>query len=44
MKLDNLKCIEQMQAFLSGSQAIALAVATSKDEPLCISDSETKMC
>ncbi len=32
MKLDNLKCIEQMRAFLSGSQAIAFTVATSKDE------------
>lgn len=32
MKLDNLIAIEQMEAFLSGSQAVAFAVATSKDE------------
>jgi transposase InsO family protein len=32
MKLDNLTTIEQMEAFLSGSQAIAFAVATSKDD------------
>lgn len=32
MKLDNLKSVEQMAAFLSGSQAIAFAVATTKDE------------
>ncbi len=32
MKLENLKTIEQMEAFLSGSQAIAFAVATGKDE------------
>lgn len=32
MKPDNLKSIEQMAAFLSGSQAIAFAVATTKDE------------
>lgn len=32
MKLDNLKTIEQMKAFLSGSQAIVFAVATTKDE------------
>lgn len=32
MKLDNLKSIEQIAAFLSGSQAIAFAVATTKDE------------
>jgi transposase InsO family protein len=31
MKLDNLKTIEQMEAFLNGSQAIAFAVATGKD-------------
>lgn len=32
MKLDNLITIEQMEAFLNGSQAVAFAVATSKDE------------
>ena len=32
MKLDNLITIEQMEAFLNGSQVIAFAVATSKDE------------
>lgn len=32
MKLDDLKTIEAMQAFLDGSQAIAFAVASSKDE------------
>lgn len=32
MKLDQLRTIEQMEAFLAGSQAIAFAVATSKDE------------
>ncbi len=32
MKLDNLIAIEQMEAFLNGSQAVAFAVATSKDE------------
>jgi len=32
MKLDNLKSVEQMAAFLSGSQAIAFTVATTKDE------------
>ncbi len=32
MKLDNLTTIEQMDAFLTGSQAIAFAVATTKDE------------
>lgn len=32
MKLDNLKTIDQMRSFLSGSQVIAFAVATSKDE------------
>lgn len=29
MKLDNLITIEQMEAFLNGSQTIAFAVATS---------------
>lgn len=32
MKLDNLKTTEQMELFLNGSQAIAFAVASSKDE------------
>lgn len=32
MKLDNLIAIEQMEAFLNGTQPIAFAVATSKDE------------
>jgi hypothetical protein len=32
MKLENLIAIEQMEAFLNGSQAIAFAVAASKDE------------
>ncbi len=32
MKLDNLKTIEQMESFINGSQAIAFAVASSKDE------------
>ena len=32
MKLENLTTIEQMEAFLTGSQAIAFAVATTKDE------------
>lgn len=32
MKLDNLKTIEQMEAFLAGTQVIVFAVATSKDE------------
>lgn len=32
MKLDNLQTIDQMEAFLAGSQPIAFAVATSKDE------------
>lgn len=32
MNLDNLKTIDQMEAFLAGSQAIAFAVATNKDE------------
>ena len=32
MKLDNLRTIEQMEAFLAGSQAIAFAVASNKDE------------
>ena len=32
MKLDNLKNIEQMAAFLAGSQGIAFAVTTTKDE------------
>lgn len=32
MKLDNLISIEQMESYLNGSQAIAFAVATSKDE------------
>jgi transposase InsO family protein len=32
MKLDNLIAIEQMEAFLNGSQVVAFAVATSKDE------------
>lgn len=31
MKLDNLKTIEEMETFLTGSQAIAFAVATGKD-------------
>jgi len=32
MKLDNLTSIQEMRAFLDGSQAIAFAVASSKDE------------
>jgi transposase InsO family protein len=32
MKLDNLKTIDQMEAFLAGSKAIAFAVATKKGE------------
>lgn len=32
MKLDNLKTIEQMREFLTGSQPIAFSVATNKDE------------
>jgi len=32
MKIDNLKTIEQMQDFLNGSQPIAFAVASNKDE------------
>lgn len=32
MKLENLKTIEQMELFLKGSQAIAFAVASTKDE------------
>lgn len=32
MKLDNLRTIEQMANFLTGSQAIAFAVASSKEE------------
>lgn len=32
MKLDNLNTLEQMESFLKGSQAIAFAVASSKDE------------
>lgn len=32
MKIDNLETISQMEDFLAGSQAIAFAVATSKDE------------
>jgi len=32
MKLDQLRTIEQMEAFLAGSQVVAFAVATSKDE------------
>lgn len=32
MKLDNLRSIEQMEAFLAGNQAVAFSVATSKDE------------
>lgn len=32
MKLDNLKTIEQMEAFLGGSQSIAFAIAMNKDE------------
>lgn len=32
MKLDNLSTISQMEDFLNGSQAIAFAVATTKDE------------
>lgn len=32
MNVDNLKTIEQMEDFLTGSQAIAFAIATNKDE------------
>ena len=32
MKLDNLNTIAQMEAFLEGSQAVAFAIATNKDE------------
>ncbi len=32
MKLDNLSTISQMEDFLNGSQSIAFAVATTKDE------------
>ena len=32
MKLDALNTIEEMKAFLDGSQAIAFAVASTKDE------------
>lgn len=32
MKLDNLISIDQMEAFLTGSQAIAFTIATTKDE------------
>jgi len=32
MKLDNLNTLEQMESFIKGSQAIAFAVASSKDE------------
>ena len=32
MKLDNLATVEQMQAFLGGSQPIVFTIATSKDE------------
>lgn len=32
MKLDNLRTIEQMESFLAGSQAIAFAIVSSKDE------------
>lgn len=32
MNIDNLKSIDQMASFLSGSQAIAFAVASTKDE------------
>jgi len=32
MKLDNLSTIEQMDSFINGSQAIAFAVASNKDE------------
>ncbi len=32
MKLNNLKTIKQIEAFLSGSQAIAFAIAATKDE------------
>ena len=32
MKLDNLKTIAEMQAFLEGSQAIAFSIASNKDE------------
>ena len=32
MKLDNLTSVAQMQDFLKGSQAVAFAVATNKDE------------
>ena len=32
MKIDNLRTIEEMAAFLTGSQAIAFAVASTKDE------------
>ena len=35
MNVDNLKTIEQMEAFLTGSQAIAFAVATNKGERYC---------
>ena len=32
MKLDNLRTVEDMEAFLTGSQAVAFAVASNKDE------------
>jgi len=32
MKLDNLKTIEELKAFLTGAQPVAFAVATTKDE------------
>ena len=32
MKLDNLKTIEELKAFLTGTQPVAFAVATTKDE------------
>jgi len=32
MRLENLTTIDQMEAFLAGSQSIAFAIATSKDE------------
>lgn len=35
MKLDTLRTIDQMRLFLAGSQPIAFAVATNKDERYC---------
>ena len=32
MKLDNLRTIEEMEAFINGSQAVAFVVASNKDE------------